>query len=227
MTSTSHQLGTAHERGEDFVVVLTAAQIAGNAMRQFLPRGIRIGFQVAGRGHHEAGHAERALEPLLVDDALLDGAQRAGGGIGETFDRRDRLAARAVREHRTRIVRHIVDEDGARAALGAVAAQLGAREPQLVAQRPRERSCGITSTRRFWPFTLSVISRSTPPAVDGCPCRVAERKRYAEDEATAPAATTPLMKLRRETCAGETSVIVLPPMTDLKRPKDTRSLLPR
>ena len=36
-------------------------------------------------------------------------------------------------------MRHVVDEDGAGAALGAVAAQLGAREPQLVAQRHRQR----------------------------------------------------------------------------------------
>src|SRR5206468_1695053 len=44
-----------------------------------------------------------------------------------------------VREHRARIVRHIVDEDGAGAAFGAVASQLGAGEPELVAQRPRQR----------------------------------------------------------------------------------------
>jgi len=36
-------------------------------------------------------------------------------------------------------MRYIVDEDGAGAALGAVAAQLGARKAQFVADGPRQR----------------------------------------------------------------------------------------
>src|SRR6266851_8294139 len=60
-------------------------------------------------------------------------------------------------------------------------------------------SCGITSTRRSWPFTLSVMSRSTAPGADGWPSSGVVRNRYAEDEATAPAAMTPLMKPRRDT----------------------------
>ena len=75
----------------------------------------------------------------FIDDALLDGAQLPRRRIGEAFDRGDFFAARAVRQHRARIVRHVVDEDGAGAALGAVAAKLGAGQAQLVAQRPRER----------------------------------------------------------------------------------------
>ena len=35
MTSASHQFSAAHHRGEDLVVVLTAAEMAGNAVRQF------------------------------------------------------------------------------------------------------------------------------------------------------------------------------------------------
>ena len=66
-----HVLGALHQRGENLVVVLAAAQIAGDAVRQFLARRVRVGLQVAGGGHDEAGHAERALEALLVDDALL------------------------------------------------------------------------------------------------------------------------------------------------------------
>src|SRR5258708_29266293 len=43
------------------------------------------------------------------------------------------------------------------------------------------------------------MRRSTEPGSDGCPCSGAERNRYADDEATAPAAMTPLMKPRRDT----------------------------
>src|SRR5262249_56287403 len=42
-------------------------------------------------------------------------------------------------EERTGIVRHIVDEDGARAAFRAIASDLGAGEAELVAQRHRQR----------------------------------------------------------------------------------------
>ena len=95
-------------------------------------------FQESHRGHNEAGHAERALEALCVDDALLDRVQRAVG-TRQPFDRHDFPAAHRVCEQRARIMRHIVDEDGAGAAFGTVAPQLGAGEAQLVAQRPRQR----------------------------------------------------------------------------------------
>ena len=107
-------------------------------MRELLARRVRVGLEIAGRRHHEARHAERALEALFIDDALLHCAQLAGRRVGESLNRDDLPAARALGEERTRVVRHIVDEDRAGAALRAVAADLGAREPQLVADRHRE-----------------------------------------------------------------------------------------
>ena len=44
-----------------------------------------------------------------------------------------------MREDRTGIVRHVIDQHGARAAFRAIAAELRAGETQLVAQRHRER----------------------------------------------------------------------------------------
>src|SRR2546423_14871454 len=64
--------------------------------------------------------------------------------------------------------------------------------------------------RRSCPLTFNVIRRSTLPAPDGCPCSVVERNRYADEEATAPAAITPLMKVRRETSADVFSVMACP-----------------
>src|SRR5207245_5197295 len=61
-----HVLGAAHHRAQDLVVVGAAAQVAGNAVRQFGARGVRVGLEETYRRHHEAGHAERALESLLV-----------------------------------------------------------------------------------------------------------------------------------------------------------------
>jgi hypothetical protein len=51
--------------------------------------------------------------PLFVDDALLHGVELAAVRIGEAFDRDDLLATHRMRQHRTRIARHVVDEDGA------------------------------------------------------------------------------------------------------------------
>src|SRR5262245_13376976 len=68
----------------------------------------------------------------------------------------------------------------------------------------------MTSMRRSWPLTLSVISRSTLPAPPAFwPWSVVVRNRYAEEDATAPAATTPLMKLRRDTECAVSSDIFL------------------
>src|SRR3954470_24579115 len=70
-------------------------------------------------------------------------------------------------------------------------------------------SCFITSTRRSWPFTFSVIRRSTAPGADGCPSSGVVRNKYADEDATAPAAMTPLMKPRRDTDADVSSAIFL------------------
>jgi hypothetical protein len=72
------------------------------------------------------------------------------------------LAAHRVRQHRAAIVRHVVDQHRARSALGAVAAQLGSRQPQLVAQRPGQRLLLHHFHAPRLPFTFSVISRSPP-----------------------------------------------------------------
>ncbi len=130
--------GAAHQRGQDLVVVLAATQVARDAVRQLLARRVRVDLEEADGGHDEAGHAEGALEALLVDDRLLHGVQRAVGG-GEPLDAHHAPVAHGVRQHRARVVRHVVDEHGARAALGAVAPKLGAGQPQLVAERHGER----------------------------------------------------------------------------------------
>ena len=46
--------------------------------------------------------------------------------------------AHRVRENRTRIMRHIVEQDRTGAAFGAVAPQLRSRQAQFVSQRPRQ-----------------------------------------------------------------------------------------
>ena len=85
------------------------------------------------------GHAERALEALLVDHGLLHRMQLAVRRLEALRSLTTLLVAHRVREDRARVVRHIVDQHRAGAALGAIAAKLGAGEAELVAQRHRER----------------------------------------------------------------------------------------
>ena len=44
-------------------------------MREFGPGRLQFRFEVADRPHDETRHAERALETLLVDDALFAGCR--------------------------------------------------------------------------------------------------------------------------------------------------------
>ena len=107
-------------------------------MGQFRTGRVRVRLEIAHRGHQEARHAERALEALLIDHALLHRMQRAVGGR-QSLDGENLLAAHRVCEDRAGVARHIVDEDGTGATLRTVAPQLGAGEPQLVAQRHGQR----------------------------------------------------------------------------------------
>src|SRR5215469_158461 len=131
-------LSAPHHRCKNLVVVLASAQIARNAVCEFGSRGIGILFQKPDGGHDEPGHAEGALEPLFVDDALLDRVQPAVWA-GKSFDRPYFPAPNCMSEDRTRIVGNIVDQHGARAAFGSVTTELGAREAELVTQRPCQR----------------------------------------------------------------------------------------
>src|SRR5215469_18779395 len=128
MAHLPHVVGPAHERGENLIVVLTPAEISRHAVRHFKTCGIGIYLEKPDRRHDESRHAERALEALLVDDALLDRMQLAIG-TGESFNGQDFLIANRMRQDRARVVWDVVDQNGTGSTLGAVAAQLGTGEP--------------------------------------------------------------------------------------------------
>ena len=88
-------------------------------------RRVRVGLEETDRRHREARHAEGALETLLVNDRLLHGMKL--GAVGESFDRPHLSSPHRVRQDRAGIMRHVVYQDRARAALRAVAADLRAR----------------------------------------------------------------------------------------------------
>jgi hypothetical protein len=138
---------------------------------------IRIRLEEADRGHDETRHAERTLEALLVDDALLHGVKRPIRG-SESLDRDDLLSTHCVREHGARIVRHIIDEHGARAALGAIASELGAGQSEFVAECRGQRFL-----LQHVDATLLAIDRERDQSLDTAGCRglLAEHRRGAPE----------------------------------------------
>ena len=93
--------------------------------------------QHAHHAHREAGRAEGALEPALVHDGLLHGVKPPV--LLQPLDGGDLAAPHRVRQNRAAVVCDPVEQHGACPALGPVAAQLGAGQAHLVAQRHRER----------------------------------------------------------------------------------------
>src|SRR6266852_3354643 len=94
-----HVLRAVHHRGENLVVILATAEVSRDAVRQLLSGGAWVRFQKSHRRHDEAGHTERALEALLVEDSLLYWMERAVRAR-KTFNGLNFLRAHGVREHR-------------------------------------------------------------------------------------------------------------------------------
>ena len=82
------------------------------------------------------GRAEPALEPVVLDERLLDRVQPVAAR--EPLDRRHLGALGLEREHRAALHRAPVDEHGAGAALARVAADVRAGQPEPVAERVDE-----------------------------------------------------------------------------------------
>lgn len=87
----------AHHRSQNLVVVTAATQIAGKRMSELSARGVWIPFKKADCAHDEAGHTESTLEPLFIDDCLLNWMQPSVSGC-QTLYRKDFSSAQRVCE---------------------------------------------------------------------------------------------------------------------------------
>jgi hypothetical protein len=87
--------------------------------------------------HHHPRSAEPALQGVVRDECRLDRSELLAPG--QAFDRRDRPPDRVEGENRAGRNRLVAEHHSARPAGPAVAANLGAGEPQLVAQHSGER----------------------------------------------------------------------------------------
>ncbi len=78
------------------------------------------------------GRTEAALQSMVLAERLLHRVQRAVG-CGDAFDGDDRRALSLQREHVAGLDRRTVHVHGAGAALGGIAAHVGAGQAQVVA----------------------------------------------------------------------------------------------
>src|SRR5690349_16904326 len=72
------------DRVDDVLVAGATAEIAFEAVPDFLFSRVRIPFEQLSRGHDHAGRAEAALQAVLIPERLLDRMQVAVGG--QAFD---------------------------------------------------------------------------------------------------------------------------------------------
>jgi hypothetical protein len=113
------------------VISGAAAEVALEAESDLVLGGIGDLVEQRHRGHDHAGGAVPALEAVVLLECLLHRVHRVP--IGEALDGGDRQAIGLDREHRARLHRLTVDVDRAGAARRGVAADVGAREAEVLA----------------------------------------------------------------------------------------------
>jgi Rrf2 family protein len=136
------RLGGA-EGGRDYVLV---ARAAADVARQGVPYLVLgwvwvVGDQLAD-GHDHAGGAVAALEGVFVLEGLLNWVERAFAWYGQALDCGYLVTVGLGRQDRAGLHRYPVQGHRAGAALGGVAADVGAGEAQVVAEEVDEKGAG-------------------------------------------------------------------------------------
>ncbi len=94
------------------------------------------------RGHDHAGGAEAALQAVVLAKSFLHRVQRRAVG-GQALDGPDLVAVGHHRQRGAGFHRLAVEMDDAGAALRGVAADMGARQPQVFAEQLDQKGTGV------------------------------------------------------------------------------------
>ena len=129
--------GDREHRLDDLAVAGAAAQHAGERVADLGLARPRIRAQQRLGAHQHARRADAALRRAVGDEGALQRRQRAVGA-GEAFDRRHRAAVALADADDARADLLAVEQHRAGAAVAGVAADLGAGQAELVAQRVGE-----------------------------------------------------------------------------------------
>src|SRR5579864_4269549 len=129
----AHLRGAVLDSFDDVDVAGAAAQVARNAAANVGLRRIWIGREQRLGDHQHARRAEATLQSVLLPEALLQRVElRAlGQALNSLYVRPVRLDS----EERARFDGDTVQDDSAGAAIGGVAADVGAREVQVLPEK--------------------------------------------------------------------------------------------
>src|SRR5262249_3536819 len=116
------------DRLDDVHVARTPAEVARDAPADLVLAGLRVLLEEGIAGHEHTRRTVAALEPVLGHEAFLEGMELAV--LLEPLHRHDLPAVGLHREYRAGLHGPAVQEDGAGAAVGRVAADVRAREPE-------------------------------------------------------------------------------------------------
>ena len=131
--------GGRQHRLDDVLVAGAAAEVALETVAHLLLGGARVVLEQVDRGHDHARRAVAALQAVVLLERALHGVPGAVGLAGQPLDGRDgrrRRPARPAPSSDFTLSPSMCD--GARAAVGRVAADGGADPPQALAQVVRE-----------------------------------------------------------------------------------------
>ena len=129
------------DRLDDVLVAGAAAQIARQAFADLVVGRERIFLDQIGRGHQHARRAEAALQGVMLVERLLQRVQLPMRA--EALDRLDAAAVGLHREHQAGAHAVAVDQHRAGAAHAVLAADMGAGQPERVAQEIGEQQARL------------------------------------------------------------------------------------
>src|SRR5262245_28656730 len=128
--------GRVLNRLDDVHIARAAAKIAGNRVADLRFGRVRVTAQEGDASHHHARRAVSALEPVLLPETLLNRMELPI--LFEPFDRHDLGAVCLDGKHGARLHGFFVENHRTGAAVRRVAADVRARQPELVAQEMNE-----------------------------------------------------------------------------------------
>src|SRR5256884_1246058 len=128
----AHASRRQFDRLVDLDVAGAAAQVAGQRLLDLIARRSRVAREQCLRGEEKRRRAIAALRRAQLGEGVLQRVQLAARG--HPLDRPHAPSRAGEAEHQTGEHGRAVDDHGARAALTQLAAVLGAREPQILAQ---------------------------------------------------------------------------------------------
>src|SRR5262245_52073049 len=118
---------------DDVDVAGAPAQVSGDRAADLVLAGRLVAVEQRASRHHHARRAIATLQAVLLHEALLDGVELAV--LLETLDRPDVASVGLHGQHRAGLHGNAVEEHRAGAAMRGVAADVGPREAEALAQQ--------------------------------------------------------------------------------------------